>query len=71
MIIALFWDVTPCGSCKNRSFRETSVLTRATRRNITEDCVLHDYDCGDDSDQDKLFIFDALNWIKFSHHKTL
>jgi hypothetical protein len=67
---AVFWDVTPCGSCKNRRFGgiyrlhhqgdtnsqilvalmmeaiaspETSVLTRVTRRNITEDGILHSH----------------------------
>jgi hypothetical protein len=37
---AVFWDVMPCGSCKNRRFGRTSVLTRAARRNIPEDGIL-------------------------------
>jgi hypothetical protein len=48
----VFWVVTPCGSCKNRPIfvtlmkeapgsSETSVLTRAARRHILEDGILH------------------------------
>jgi hypothetical protein len=49
----VFWNVTPCGSCKNRRFggtwrlimealrsSKTSVITRATRRKIPEDGIL-------------------------------
>jgi hypothetical protein len=34
---AVYWDVTQCGYCKNRISSKTSVLTRATKRNITVD----------------------------------
>jgi hypothetical protein len=37
---AVFWNVTPCDSCKNRRSSETSVLIRATQRNIPEDDIL-------------------------------
>jgi hypothetical protein len=48
----VFWVVMPCDSCKNRRFgwilimealpsSETSVLTRATRRNIQEGNIIH------------------------------
>jgi hypothetical protein len=38
---AVLWDVTPCGSCRNRHFQGMSVLTNPTRRNIPEDGILH------------------------------
>jgi hypothetical protein len=37
---AVFWDVTSCGSCKNRRFGEKSVLTTATHHHIPEDGIL-------------------------------
>jgi hypothetical protein len=37
----VFWDVMPCGSWRNRRFGGTSVLTRATRRHIPQDYLLH------------------------------
>jgi hypothetical protein len=45
MEIAVFWDVASYGSCKNRRFGRTSVLTRVTRRNIPEDGILHSNRC--------------------------
>jgi hypothetical protein len=36
---AVFWDVTLCGSWKNRRCFETFLLTRATQRNIPEDGI--------------------------------
>jgi hypothetical protein len=47
----VFWDATPCGSCKNRRFGGTwrllhqgdKNLTRATLRNIPEDTILHSH----------------------------
>jgi hypothetical protein len=40
----VIWDVTPCGSCKDRRFGGTyRLLTRATRRNISEDSILHSH----------------------------
>jgi hypothetical protein len=74
------WDVTPCGSSKNRRRRllvtasvvpsspilvtlmkeaqsssETSVLTRATLRNIPEDTILHGIYCSETSERDWIF----------------
>jgi hypothetical protein len=40
---AAFWDVTPCGSCKNRHFGGTSVLITAPLRKIPEDSILHNH----------------------------
>jgi hypothetical protein len=37
----VFWDVTPCGSCKNRRFGGKYVFKGATRRNIQEDGIHH------------------------------
>jgi hypothetical protein len=38
---AVFWHVTPCGSCENRRCSETPVLTRTTQRQNPEDGILH------------------------------
>jgi hypothetical protein len=42
---AIFLDVTPCGSWKNRRFGGMSVLTRDIRRNRPENCILHSHRC--------------------------
>jgi hypothetical protein len=52
MNIAVFWNDTPCGTCKSRRSRviyrlrssETPVLTRGTLRHISEDCFLPNKD---------------------------
>jgi heterodisulfide reductase subunit C len=33
MMNAVFWDVTPCGSCKNRCFRGTYGLHHQSHKN--------------------------------------
>jgi hypothetical protein len=38
--IAVFWDATQCGSCKNPSSSESSPLTKASGRSIPEDGIL-------------------------------
>jgi hypothetical protein len=40
---AVFWDVMPYGSCKNRCFSARSVLTRATQGNIPENDILQSH----------------------------
>jgi hypothetical protein len=58
---AIFWDVLPCGSCKNQCSSKTSVLTRATWRNILEDGILHDI----------LYLIKLVKIMKFNHSKWL
>jgi hypothetical protein len=41
MTNVVFWIVTPSDSCKNGRFGRTSVLTRATRRNIPKEGILN------------------------------
>jgi hypothetical protein len=48
MKIDVFWDVTQYDSCKTRRFggicaSETSLITTATRRNISEDGIPHSH----------------------------
>jgi hypothetical protein len=52
-------DVTPCGIFKNGGFEGTSVLTRATRRNISKDGILHSHLRANL----KSYIFDLLIFI--------
>jgi hypothetical protein len=40
---AVFWDVKLCGSCKNRRFGGTPVLTIGIWRNIAEDGIIHSH----------------------------
>jgi hypothetical protein len=37
---AVFWDMMPCGSCKNRRFGGMSVLKRATFCHVPEEGIL-------------------------------
>jgi hypothetical protein len=36
---AVFWGLTPCGSCKIKRSSETSVITGAKQHNILEDGI--------------------------------
>jgi hypothetical protein len=36
----VFWDVTPCGSCKNRVSEEEIIFLRSVRRLLVAACVV-------------------------------
>jgi hypothetical protein len=56
----VFWDVTPCGSCKNRRFGG------ATWCNVTEDTILHSHR----RENLKSYIFKGCFQLLYQHWQT-